>query len=447
MSGPPGAGRPDRVDGPVDAWVESVVEQLLRRHDRVWWLDGAAGRAWSGRVSLLGWLHDDEPSLTYDAARRLVVEHRGDAATAVGDDLFEVLRGRIGAAGSGSRWYGWAGYASRSDLSARVDTSAAAPDGCWMPALRWIEVDHDSGEVRRFPVDLRVDVPASSAVALARPAGFRVEADWTLDRYTVAFDTVQEALRAGDTYEVNLTYRHRVTGPAGVQQAWAAYRRLRRLSTAPYAGFLHHRGASLLAASPERFAAVHDGIVDTRPVKGTVARSADPVEDRRRVQQLADQPRTRAENLIVCDLLRNDVATVSRPGSVQVPELLAVETYPGLHQLVSTVRGRLADGVTAVDVLRALLPGGSMTGAPKLRTMQVIAGVEDSPRGIYSGAFGWLEPHAADLGMVIRSWVHVGRSWTAGTGGGVTVLSDAESEYAETRLKLDRLRTALGRAG
>ncbi len=443
MSGPPRAGRPDRVAGPVDAWVESVVEQLLRRHDRVWWLDGAAGRAWTGRVSLLGWLHDDEPSLTYDAARGRVVEHRGAAAATVGTDLFDALRDRIGSGGA-HRWYGWAGYASRSDLPARVDTESAAPDACWMPAVRWIEVDHDSGEIRRFPPDLRVEPPAPSAVPVARPEGLRVAADWTLGRYTAAFGTVQEALRAGDTYEVNLTYRHRLTGPAGVQSAWAAYRRLRRLSTAPYAGFLHHRGISLLAASPERFAAVHDGVVDTRPVKGTVARSADPAEDRRRVRQLADQPRTRAENLIVCDLLRNDVATVSRPGSVQVPQLLAVETYPGLHQLVSTVRGRLADGVAAVDVLRALLPGGSMTGAPKLRTMQAIAGVEDSPRGIYSGAFGWLEPHAADLGMVIRSWVHEGRSWTAGTGGGVTVLSDAESEYAETRLKLDRLLAALG---
>lgn len=425
-------------------WVEAFVAGLLQRHDRVWWLDGAAGRSWSGRASLVGWLEDDDPSLTYDAARREVVEHRGTTSSVVGDDLFAALRSRIGSPGWPRRWFGWAGYASRPDLPAIVGTGGdGAPDACWLPAPRWALVDHVTGIVRPRLFDLDLDdvvVPLDPPTASPE---VRLDADWAAATYGAAFDEVQDALRAGHTYEVNLTYRHRLRGPAGVESAFQAYRRLRRVNPAPYAGFLHHRGASLLASSPERFAWVRDGLVDTRPVKGTVARAADPAVDAERARSLATEPRTRAENLIVCDLLRNDVATVSRPGSVSVPRLLAVETHPSLHQLVSTVRGRLADGVGALDVLRALLPGGSMTGAPKLRTMQVISRVEDSPRGVYSGAFGWLEPDAADLGMVIRSWVHSGTSWTAGTGGGVTVLSDAGQEYAETRLKLDRLLAAL----
>jgi len=445
--------RPTMTVTGTDAWVEALVAGLLRRHDRVWWLDGGAGRAWSGRASLVGWLADDEPSLTYHAARREVVEHRGSTSTVVGDDLFGELRARLGTPDAPRRWFGWAGYAARADLPALTDprtghSGGGPPDACWLPGLRWVRVDHATGVVRRCPSGSADALDLDGAIVAqdppAAPIGVRVDADWSATTYTVAFDRVQEALRAGHTYEVNLTYRHRMLGPRGVEAAWQAYRRLRQVSRAPYAGFVHHRGTSLLAASPERFATVVDGGVETRPVKGTVARLPDPAADAARAARLASDPRTRAENLIVCDLLRNDVATVSRPGSVRVPRLLEVETHPGLHQLVSTVQGCLADGVDAVEVLRLLLPGGSMTGAPKLRTMQVIQAVEDTPRGVYAGAFGWLEADAADLGMVIRSWVHHEDAWTAGTGGGVTVLSDAVSEYDETRLKLDRLRTALG---
>jgi para-aminobenzoate synthetase len=264
---------------------------------------------------------------------------------------------------------------------------------------------------------------------------------WTQERYSVAFGDVQRALRAGHSYEVNLTYRHRVASPL---DPWQAYRWQRRVNPAPYAAFVQHDDATLLASSPERFATVTAGVVETRPVKGTVARDPDPVRDRSLAAGLSGDLRLRAENLIVCDLLRNDVAVVSELGTVEVPAMLDVETLPGLHQLVSVVRGRLRPDVTTLAAVRALLPGGSMTGAPKLRTMEVIAAVEDDARGVYSGAFGWVSADAADLGMVIRSWVHADGVYTAGTGGGVTVLSTAEQEYAETRLKLARMLAALG---
>lgn len=424
----------------ADAFAEGLVAGLLRRHDRVWWLDGAAGRSWTGRSSVVGWLEDDEPSLTLDAARGAVVEHRGAGAATVGDDLFAVLGERAAAVDQ----VGWAGYACRRDLSAST-AGSGPPDACWIPCLHTVCVDHDTGAVATAGVDARrVD---SLVAGLGEVQPFipgPVAADWGPRRYAQAYERVQDALHAGHTYEVNLTYRHVREGPGGVDAAWRAYRRLRRLNPAPYAAFVHHRGTSLLAASPERFARVDGGVVDTRPVKGTVARGVGDADDRARAEALAREPRTRAENLIVCDLLRNDVASVGVPGSVQVPDLLAVETYPTLHQLVSTVRGDLAPGVGAVDVLHALLPGGSMTGAPKRRTMEVIQSVEDSPRGIYAGAFGRVGRTGADLGMVIRSLVHHDARWTAGTGGGVTVLSDPDSEYAETRLKLARLLATLG---
>ncbi len=157
------------------------------------------------------------------------------------------------------------------------------------------------------------------------------------------------------------------------------------------------------------------------------------------------EPKFRAENLMIVDLLRNDLAMVCEPGTVEVPSLMAVESYQSVHQLVSTVRGRLRDDVSTVGALRALFPAGSMTGAPKLRTMQIIDEVEASPRGPYSGAFGWIAADGrADLGVMIRSpGDRRRRADVLGTGGGITVLSDLEDEYAESRWKAERLLQAL----
>jgi para-aminobenzoate synthetase len=157
--------------------------------------------------------------------------------------------------------------------------------------------------------------------------------------------------------------------------------------------------------------------------------------------QLASDPKFRAENLMIVDLLRNDLGMVCEPGSVEVPVLMDVESYESVHQLVSTVRGQLRDEVSTIGALHALFPAGSMTGAPKLRTMQVIRDVESTPRGVYAGAFGWISGDGrADLGVVIRSLTTDGSGlWQLGTGGGITVRSDVDEEYAESRWKAERL--------
>jgi para-aminobenzoate synthetase len=168
------------------------------------------------------------------------------------------------------------------------------------------------------------------------------------------------------------------------------------------------------------------------------------VEDEAHREALRTDPRYRAENLMIVDLLRNDLSMVCEPGTVTVPVLMDVESYANVHQLVSTVRGHLREGVGTIDALRALFPAGSMTGAPKLRTMEVIADVETTPRGVYAGALGWISGDGrADLGVVIRTLVADGGTYTLGTGGGITVHSDAASEYDETRWKAARLLRAL----
>jgi len=170
-----------------------------------------------------------------------------------------------------------------------------------------------------------------------------------------------------------------------------------------------------------------------------------PAEDAALAEWLRTDPKTRAENLMVLDLLRNDVGMVAELGTVSVPDLMTVESYASVHQLVSTVRGRLRDEVDTLQALRALFPAGSMTGAPKLRTMEIIDEVEATPRGAYSGAFGWISSDGrADLGVIIRTLTSAdAHTWSLGVGGGITVRSTVEEEYAEAELKAARLLAAL----
>ena len=263
------------------------------------------------------------------------------------------------------------------------------------------------------------------------------------EEYADAFARVQEHLHAGNSYEVNLT--HRLSRESDLDPV-TAYLRLRELNPAPYSGFLQHdvdgARAWLLSSSPERYALVTaDRHLETKPIKGTTPRGATAEEDEHHRERLARDPKTRAENLMIVDLLRNDLSMVCEVGSVEVPVLMEVESYESVHQLVSTVRGRLRDDVSTVAALRALFPAGSMTGAPKLRTMEIIEEVESSPRGAYAGAFGWISGDGpADLGVVIRSLMTDGSgTWTLGTGGGITVKSDVAEEWAESEWKAERL--------
>jgi para-aminobenzoate synthetase len=413
-------------------WVdpEAVAVALARRYGRMFWLDGAGAREWSGRCSVVGWLEESDPS---------VVEPNVLAPASL--DPFAAVEGALADAASHERLVGWFGYAARSDLPALRAESETVPDSCWLHARRYLVFDLARHVVTPVGFDAEPDLPVDDVAETPTPGGGRVVGTWSEGEYAPAFDEVQRQLRLGNTYEVNLTYRHVV---ASDDDPIDVYRRLRRLNPAPYAAYVQHEGVAVLSSSPERFCRIEGPAIETRPIKGTLPRGADPVADAEHAARLRRDPKLRAENLIVTDLLRNDLSIVCQPGSVDVPELMRVESYENVHQLVTTVRGRLRDGIGPVAAVRALLPGGSMTGAPKLRTMQVIADVEDSARGVYSGVLGWLGPHAADLGMVIRTLVYDGQHYVAGTGGGVTVRSDRADEYAESRLKLDRVLAALG---
>ena len=449
------------MTAPAPGVTDADVAGLAAAYPRCVVLDGTAGRPWSGDRTVVAGLDDDDVSLTWDATtgevRRWTGRPGAWRGVVVGDDVFAVLEREVASA-PGARWFGWLGYGARRDLPARRD-AGDAPDAVWMRPSR---LRHFGGQSGRFPgqpgnTPLRPSNLMVKAVGSPASRGTDRPPAW----YRTAFTQVQEALHAGESYEVNLTHRAEAVTAAAPAEVYAA---LRAATPAPYAAFLQHdvTGAPdatrargwLLAASPERYARIaptDDGRarrIETKPMKGTAPRGAAPAEDAALRDALTTDPKIRAENLMIVDLLRNDVSSVSRPGTVTVPELMVTETYAAVHQLVSTIVGELRPEVTTVEAVRALFPAGSMTGAPKHRTMQVIEAVEASARGVYAGAFGWLDGEGADLGVVIRSLAsRDGRTWRAGTGGGITVRSTVEDEWAEAGWKLERVLAAVARAG
>ncbi|MFV2103638.1 anthranilate synthase component I family protein [Micromonospora sp. LOL_024] len=260
--------------------------------------------------------------------------------------------------------------------------------------------------------------------------------------YAEAFQAVQRALRRGESYEVNLTYQVRMECTA---DATELYRWLRRANPAPYAALLRLPAVSVLSSSPERFLRVgRNGTVEARPIKGTLPRGRDAAHDGALRLSLGRDPKTFAENLMITDLLRNDLGQVSQLGTIQVPALMVTESYQTVHQLVTTVRGVLRPDVSPVQCVRSAFPGGSMTGAPKLRTMEIIDEVEPVARGVYAGALGYFSHSGdVDLSIVIRTMVLTGNRLSIGIGGGVVAASEVDAERAEAELKAAALLSAL----
>ena len=289
------------------------------------------------------------------------------------------------------------------------------------------------------PSHSRTAAPSHLVDPVWWPPSLQLRSSFTRDGYLAAVARVREYIFAGDIFQANLSQRFEADSR---ESAWSFYTRLRQRNAAPFAAFLDFPEVVVVSASPERFLHVDvGGLVETRPIKGTRPRGVGPEHDAALGQALAESAKDRAENLMIVDLMRNDLSRVCAPRTVRVSELFSLERYATVHHLVSTVVGELGQGADAIDLLRAAFPGGSITGAPKLRAMEVIAELEPSRRGVYCGAIGyWSVTGELDTSIAIRTAVlQSGRIYFS-AGGGIVADSDPRHEYLET---LDKARAMI----
>ena len=441
---------------------EAVFAELFGRSAHAFWLDSSLldGRA---RFSFLG-APDGEAGEVLTARVGEGVDVCGREGTAhVAGSVFDLLADRLARrrlparvrkslpfpAEAACGYVGYFGYELRAELGSPARHRAPTPDAVWMAASRLVVVDHWSErawlvafggqeETTRWMAEASRRLAGGSPPPPPPAATGTVAPEPWLKTTRAAYerDVVRclEQLRAGESYEICLT----TTLEAPVSEdPVVAYRRLRRSSPAPYAAYLRLADTHVLSASPERFLTVtSDRRVVSSPIKGTAPRSSDPAVDAEAAAALVRDPKTRAENLMIVDLIRNDLGRVCRPGTVTVPAFCAVESYATVHQLVSTIEGRLRDGVDVLDAVRACFPAGSMTGAPKIATMAILDALEPRARGVYAGALGHLGlADTADLSVVIRTAVIAGGRARIGAGGAVVLDSDPAQEWAEMLLK------------
>ena len=348
------------------------------------------------------------------------------------------------------------------DLGRRMERlPEIAVDGERLPELMlgvydWaVVVDHDARQttllgLRGMLLDdkmfegVRAMLEGEDAVRAVRPFRVRgaVRSNMTKPEYLEKFARVKRYIRDGDCYQINLAQKFTVETEG---DAWDAYRRLREINPAPHSAYLDFGDFQVLSFSPESFLHARAGHVETKPIKGTRPRRKAPDDDRAELEALRNSVKDRAENLMIVDLLRNDMSKVCRPGSIKVSHLFDVESFANVHHLVSTVEGDLEAGCDVFDLLRGCFPGGSITGAPKLRSMEIIEELEPHRRGVYCGSIGYISRHGdMDLNIAIRTAVHANGRLSFYAGGGLVADSDGESEYQETLDKVSPMFELLG---
>jgi para-aminobenzoate synthetase component 1 len=472
-------GRAIRRD-PLPDWVDpaDAFTALYATNPYAVWLDAGA-EATTG-VSYLAGAHAGSVVITASATTGTVTRSRpldpADVPVTAAGSVLDVLRAELPSTAGDSDhvddiafrlgWIGWLGYGLAESAEPGQSEQGNAPDAALLRVDRAIAFDHasrtvtllthadpassagDSAEggwvsdtLRRLAGIARRSGSAAPAAAAAGCEAAATRPDvptvsWRHDatEYARLIALCQERITAGDAYQLCLTNEVTI---AGRFHPVEVYGRVRTDSPSHHGGLLRFGEHALLSASPEEFLSVSaGGRIRTRPIKGTRARSDDPARDRMLRAELLASDKERAENLMIVDLMRNDLGRAAALGSVAVTGLLEVESYPHVHQLVSTVEARLAPGLSAIDAVTSAFPAGSMTGAPKASAMRILATLENGRRGVYAGAFGYFgEDGTVDLAMVIRSIVLEPAGASIGTGGGITALSVAAEEIEETRIK------------
>jgi len=440
--------------------AEAIFTACYASSPSCFWLDSSSG----GRFSFLG--DGSGPlseTLSYRVGSGQVEISDAAGLRVVPGNAFEVLEQRLRhrrIADPGlpfdftCGYVGYFGYELKADCGASAAHVAAGPDAVWLFADRLIAIDHETGTTYLLAVHDdgtrtaaiewldQTEAVLAGLTPLAttddQNDGVPPDATWVRDKdgYLADIEECQRQLVLGESYEITLTNCLELPFD---DTDLAFYRRLRRANPAPYAALLRTAQVTVFSSSPERFLRIErDGRVESKPIKGTAPRHADPATDARLAEELAVSQKNRAENLMIVDLLRNDLGQVCETGSVTVQRYLAVESFATVHHLVSTIAGRLSRAVSPVECVRRCFPGGSMTGAPKLRTMEIIDRLETRARGVYSGALGYFGlAGGADLSIVIRTAVRHGDTLTIGAGGAIVLDSSPPEEHAEMLLKAE----------
>lgn len=353
----------------------------------------------------------------YVAPVEIVVTRRTDEVGAALEALRMATQGGLHAAGYLAYE---AGHALEPVLTRRAAATADTP-------LLWFGLFRGFEEIASYEVAGLLPDPDGAWAGAPYP-------DMTRTDYDAALAQVRTLIEAGDLYQANLTFGA-VVKTAG--HPFALYAGLRTRAQAGYGGVIHMGGDWILSLSPELFFACDGTYVWTRPMKGTAVRCPDPVADQAAADQLKTDAKQRAENLMIVDLLRNDLSRIAKPGSVAVPDLFRVETYPTVHQMTSTVTGELAAGTDVVDIIRAIYPCGSISGAPKIRAMEAIADIEQAPRGVYTGSIGRIDAGGMSgaFNVAIRTLRLAPGMARLGLGSGIVADSDAPDEWAECLAK------------
>ena len=451
---------------------EAAFLELYKTAPSAFWLDSSAVIAGRSRYSFMGDAGGpNSERLIYRVGGHLErvasvgVEH-------LSEPLFDYLEHRLGERprlGDAppvpflGGFVGYLGYELKAETGGDLLHPSPHADAQLIFADRLVAFDHVAGEawllcLERPQLAARAEAWLDATQQrlsqlrgevtriLPSPAAGGADAFKLLHDQPTYLDLIRRALveiTDGESYEVCLTTRSNARLEI---DPLTAYRALRAANPAPYAAWLRFDALNVLCCSPERFVRIdRGGAVESKPIKGTIQRDADTIEDERLKVQLHRSEKDRAENLMIVDLIRNDLGRVCATGSVQVPKLCHIETYASVHQMVSTVTGQLAPGASAIGCVRALFPGGSMTGAPKIRTMQIIDRLEGAPRGVYSGAIGYFSVDGAvDLNITIRTVVVKDGQATIGAGGALVALSDPQAEFEEVLLKSRLIRETLG---
>jgi len=449
----------------LDVTAEQVFNACYRDSDYSFWLDSNLTDASYSRFSFMGDARGPLARIAMADVWKGCITVRSSVGTQVVESPFldwidaDLRANRVDGTDLpfdfALGWVGYLGYDLKAQCGAARVHRSPHPDAAMIFADRGIAFDHAEQTIYLLALSADDDdqsaetwveataeklthlaaEPAAAAPApRVRAEVARLELRIDRLRYLDLIAACQTAISAGETYEICLT--NMVTAN-GTLEPWPAYRQLRRDNPSPFGAFLRLGPLSVLGCSPERFIRIaDDGSVESKPIKGTRARGASATEDARLRLDLSTSPKDRAENLMIVDLVRNDLGACAEVGSVHVDKLFDVETYSTVHQLVSTVRAKLRPENSAVDCIRRAFPGGSMTGAPKLRTMSIIDHLEAGPRGVYSGALGYFSlSGAADFSIVIRTMVVEPDRISFGVGGAIIALSDPDAEFEETAVK------------